>query len=218
MDGVILGIPPADPTERANHCRVGEAYMWRKAGESASPELSGGSKYGKQIPLNRAVGLWGGISGGGFAEVLFHNTKKVNTMEWVCALRAGALTNAIKSLSPVKPDGPWHVLSDNESFLSAKGALAEYQRTKVRLWHIPARSPDLNPVEKIWGWLRKELRRRDLADMVNRRPVLNKMAYRARVREVCRSAKAKRVAKNIAGGLRKVCKEVLDKKGAATRG
>ena len=60
MDGVILGIPPADPTERANHCRVGEAYMWRKAGESASPDLSGGSRYGKQIPLNRAVGLWGG--------------------------------------------------------------------------------------------------------------------------------------------------------------
>ena len=138
-------------------------------------------------------------------------------MEWVCALRAGALTNAIKSLSPVKPDGPWHVPSDNESFLSAEGALAEYQRTKVRLWHIPARSPDLNPVEKNWGWLRKELRRRDLADMVNRRPVLNKMAYRARVREVCRSAKAKRVANNLAGGLRKVCKEVLDKKGARPR-
>ena len=93
-----------------------------------------------------------------------------------------------------------------------------HQRTKVRLWHIPARSPDLNPVENFWGWLRKELRRRDLADMVNRRPVLNKMAYRARDREVCRSAKAKHVAKNLAGGLRKVCKEVIEKEGAATRG
>ena len=167
---------------------------------------------------DRAVGLCGGIYDEGFSEVLFHSMKKVSTMEWVCALKAGALTNAIKALGPVKPNGPWHVLCDNESFLSGRDVLAEYQRIKVKLWHIPARSPDLNPVEKFWGWLRKELRRRDLADMVNRRPVLNKMAYRARVREVCRSASAKRVAKNFAGGLRQVCKEVLDKKGAATRG
>ena len=33
-----------------------------------------------------------------------------------------------------------------------------------------------------------------------------------------RSAKAKCVAKNLAGGLRKVCKEVIDKAGAATKG
>ena len=218
MDGVILGMPPADPTERANHCRAAETYMWRKAGESAAPDLSGGSKYGRQIPLNRAVGLWGGISGGGFAEVFFHNTKKVNTKEWVCALQAGALTTAIKSLSPVKPHGPWHVLCDNESFLTAKDASREYLRSNVILWQIPARSPDLNPVEKFWGWLRKQLQRRDLADMVSRRPVLGKHAYRARIRAVCRSARARRVAKNLAGGLKKVCREVLDKKGAATRG
>ena len=141
MDGVILGMPPADPTERANHCRAAETCMWCKAGESAAPDLSGGSKYGRQIPLNRAVGLWGGISGGGFAEVFFHNTKKVNTKEWVCALQAGALTTAIKSLGPVKPHGPWHVLCDNESFLTAKDASREYLGSNASLWQIPARSP-----------------------------------------------------------------------------
>ena len=192
--------------------------MWRKAGESASPELYGGSKYGKQIPLNRAVGLWGGISDGGFSEVLFHSTKKVNTMEWVCALKAGVLTSAIRSLGPVRPRSTWHVLCDTESFLTAKDALAEYHRSNVILWHIPARSPDLNPVEKFWVWLRKQLLRRDLEDMVKHRPVLGKVAYRARVRAVCRSAKAMRVAKNPAGGLRKVCKEVIKEGGAATRG
>ena len=111
-----------------------------------------------------------------------------------------------------------HVLCENELFLTGRDALTEYRESKVTLWHIPARSPDLNPVEKFWGWLRKELRRRDLADMVARRAVLGKEAYRARVRAVCRSAKAKRVAKNLARGLRKVCKEVITKGGAATRG
>ena len=41
--------------------------------------------------------------------------------------------------------GPWHVLCDNESFLAARDARMEYLRSKVILWHIPARSPDLNP-------------------------------------------------------------------------
>ena len=192
--------------------------MWRKPGETATPELSGGLKYGKQTPLSRAVGLWGGISVGGFAEILFHKTKKVNTTEWVSALKTGALTTAIKSLAPLSPDGPWHVLCDNESFLSANDALREYRRSKITLWHIPPRSPDLNPIEKFWAWLRKELQRRDLADMIGRRPTLGKTAYRTRVRAVCCSAKAQRMARNLARGLKKVCKEVIDKKGAATRG
>ena len=54
--------------------------------------------------------------------------------------------------------------------------------------------------------------------MVSRRPVLGKHPYCARIRAVCRSARARRVAKNLAGGLKKACKEVLDKNGAATRG
>ena len=42
--------------------------------------------------------------------------------------------------------------------------------------------------------------------------------FRVGVRSVVASARAKRVAKNYAFGLRKVCEEVRRKKGAATRG
>jgi len=93
-----------------------------------------------------------------------------------------------------------------------------YRRSNTILWHLPARSPDVNLVEKFWGCLRKQLQRRDLEDMVKCRPVLGKMAYRARIRALCRSAKARQVAKNLAGGLKRVCKEVIKKGGAATRG
>ena len=90
--------------------------------------------------------------------------------------------------------------------------------SRVQLWHIPRRSPDLNPVEKFWSWLRKQLRALDLRDAVAKRPVLGKTAYRARVRAVCKSARAQQKAANIANGLKKVCKIVLAKKGAASGG
>ena len=57
----------------------------------------------------------------------------------------------------------------------------------VKLWHVPAKSPDLNPVEMVWAALRKKLRKMDLADAVAKRPVLDKSAYTARVRRVLKT-------------------------------
>ena len=50
MDGVVLGIPPADPTDRMNFCRYGDEYMWRKRSEAFQPELAGQDSYGSCIP------------------------------------------------------------------------------------------------------------------------------------------------------------------------
>ena len=75
-------------------------------------------------------------------------------------------------------------------------------------------SPDLNPIEKFWSWLGKELRRRDLKDLCEGRPVLGKIAYRLRVKAVLRSPKSQQVASRCAGTLKKVCKAVVAKKGA----
>ena len=218
MDGVVLGMPPSDPTDRLHWCRHGEDRMWRKKSEAASPELAGGHSYDNQVPLARALPLWGGISGGGFAEILYHKTKKVGKDEWVRALRQGRLRKALGELHPERARGPWTVLADNEAFLKAGQAQAEYERVSVAMWHIPARSPDLNPIEKYWGWLRRQLRALDLKDALAKRRPLSKAAYRRRVRAVCRSPKAKAAAAAYANGLYKVCQEVVKKKGAASRG
>ena len=93
-----------------------------------------------------------------------------------------------------------------------------YRDAGVALWQIPPRSPDLNPVEKLWSWLRRKLRAMDLKDAVAKRPVLGKMAYTSRVRSVAYSQQAQRVAKACTLGLKKVCREVIRKKGAATTG
>jgi hypothetical protein len=218
MDGVVLSMPPADETGRLNFCRYGENHMWRKRSEACDPQLAGDDAYGKQVPASRAVPMWGGISAHGFAPIVFHTAKKLRTAEWIDAVEGGALQSALASLNPDRRRGPWTVLCDNESFLSTPRSRQAHERARAHMWHIPPRSPDLNPIEKYWAWLRKALLARDLSDAVAKRPVLDKAAYSQRVRAVCRSQRAQAVAAACAKSLRKTCAEVIRNKGAATRG
>ena len=130
-------------------------------------------------------------------------------------LRSGKLTAAIRALSPVRKRGPWHVLCDNESFLDAAPCAKAHTLKRIKLWHIPPRSPDLNPVEQVWAHLKRKLRAMDLADAVAQRPLLGKTAYKLRVRRLVRSRSFQRIAANVAMGLKKTCKEVIRKRGAA---
>ena len=102
------------------------------------------------------------------------------------------------------------------SHSSTKSAPA-HERASVTLWRVPPRSPDLNPVEKYWSWLRRKLRSLDLKDMIAGRPVIGKTAYIRRVRAVCKSRQSQRVAGACARGMWKVCQEVVRKKGARAR-
>ena len=217
MDGVIITVPPLDDLGRLNFCLHGETHMYRKVGEAALPELSGDDPYGGQVPLSRAIPMWGAISAAGFQEILWHKTKKLNKADWVKAVKAGKLYNAVKKLQPGRHVGPRRVICDNESFLEGKECRGEYKKKRIQLLHIPAKSPDFNPIESFWGWLRKELRRLDLEDYRSRRPALGKTAYRQRVRNVLRTKKAQDVAKAKWSNFKKVCREVYSKKGAASR-
>ena len=150
--------------------------------------------------------------------MMFHKWKKVNQTEWAAAVDDGKLESACKVTRPDKHEGPWRILCDNESFLSASQSRAAHRKARVLLWQIPSRSPDLNPVEKYWAWLRARLREKDLADLRAKRPPLQRTALKVRVRSLLRSSRAKAVAKSTFASLRKSCQEVLRKKGAATRG
>jgi hypothetical protein len=165
MDGAVFSTPPKNAADRLNFCTVGDMHMYRKPSESSSPNLAGGTKYGKQVPLARAVPLWGGISRGGFKAIAFHPTKKLQDHEWMEAVEGGKLVAAIRVGKPVLKRGPWGVLCDNEGFMHDAAAKQATRLQKVNLWHVPPRSPDLNPIEKYWSWLRRELRKRDVADL-----------------------------------------------------
>ena len=216
-DGVILPMPPADDTGRWNYCMAGETHMWRKRGEAASEDLAGDDAYAKQVRIDRAVPFWGGISAGGCGPIVFHENKKCTVDEWVAAVRDGSLGQLLRNLNPSIKDRPWRILCDGEHFLHSKESKKAYARHSISVWTIPAHSPDLNPIEKFWSWLRRKLRKLDLADFKMKRPPLSKTQYTTRVKQVLRSNAAQQKAANIAKGFRKVCKEVLTKKGAAAR-
>ena len=58
----------------------------------------------------------------------------------------------------------------------------------------------------------------EFEDLKAGRKVLSKSAYQERVRSTMHSKASQKVAANIAKGLRKVCKEVVDAGGIATKG
>ena len=84
------------------------------------------------------------------------------------------------------------------------------------MWRLPPRSPDMNPIERFWSWLKKKLRAMDLSDAVKKKRPLNKFAYRERIKRVLKSPKAQQVAATQAKTYRRVCRMVIKKKGAAT--
>ena len=218
MDGVVLTMPPKGIVDRENFIRADDRFVWRKPSEKASEELQGHDRYSKQAPLNRCVPLWGGVSANGFAAVLWHDERKVCAEDYAKAVREGALTKAIKSLKPSRSNGPWTIIVDNETFLRSPLSQTAHAACKVSLLKLPPKSPDLNPVEKFWAWLRRRLKALDLEDLVKKRPLLGRTAYRERVKRILRTKKAHEVAANCASGLPKVAREVKRRNGASTRG
>ena len=96
--------------------------------------------------------------------------------------------------------------------------MAAYRRHRISLMKLPSKSPDLNPVEKLWGWMRKRLRACDLADLSAGRPVLGKTAYRERIKRLMRSQAAQTVAKQFFKNLLSNAKRVLKERGGAVSG
>ena len=113
-------------------------------------------------------------------------------------------------------NGWHHVLCDNESFLRAKESLKAYKKFNIKLWDNAARSPDLNPIERFWAWLRKALLHMDMADLKAGREVPGKTAYKERVRRLLKTARAQKAAANHAKSWRKTCQIVVKRKGGAS--
>ena len=216
MDGVVLTLPPREPKERMAYLRQGKEMVWRKQDEPVLPETAGRGKYDGQVPLSRALPMWGGISEDGAAPVVFHPRKKVTKEDWAQAV-PGHLFPALLALNPGRQRGPFRILCDNESFLMSSVCQEAHDAKGIRLIHVPARSPDLNPVEMYWSWLRRRLRALDLEDARGEREVPGKLAYQQRVRGVMRSAKSRATAANIMRGFQKKCAKIAALGGAADR-
>ena len=96
IDGVVLATAPQDLDERYNHCHDGDGYVYRKKNEKFKKGLEGGDDmFAGQVPIDRAVPMWGGLSASGVCEIVMHATKKCQVNEWVKALRSAKLAAGV---------------------------------------------------------------------------------------------------------------------------
>ena len=72
---------------------------------------------------------------------------------------------------------------DNEKFLLQPAVYKKYGLKSVR---FPPNSGDLNPIENVWAWLRRDLAKREQADLRNG-VVLTIPQFRARAAQILHS-------------------------------
>ena len=51
----------------------------------------------------------------------------------------------------------WLFQQDNAAIHAARRTLAFFQDSEVQLLKHPACSPDLNPIENVWGWMARDV-------------------------------------------------------------
>ena len=73
----------------------------------------------------------------------------------------------------------WH---ESEKFL--KAATSSYRRNSVQMVTFPPNSGDLNPIETVWTWLRRDLGKRELADLKAKRPALTEHQFKQRCAQI----------------------------------
>ena len=77
------------------------------------------------------------------------------------------------------PPTPW-VWHDNERFLLCPDT---YRQHGMSLHRFPPNSGDLNPVETVWAWLRRDVAKREQADLQAKR-VLTPQQFKQRCAQI----------------------------------
>ena len=111
--------------------------LWKKPGEKMPAKSSG--KYG------RSVKVWAAISKHGKAEIYLYS-KKFNSRTYVECLEE----NLIPVADTLYPSG-WRFLQDNDGPHISKYTKENLEKYEIEILDHTANSPDLNPMEKIWG-------------------------------------------------------------------
>ena len=127
--------------------------MWLRKGEKGDSRLHTYSRYGVQ--LGDKVPLWGGFSGSGHVKLrLWTATAQLNNISWAACMPA--LRRAVEG------EVPKNIWRDNETFLLQP---ATYRKFGLRSMPFPPNFGDLNPIETVWAWLRKDLSRLKFEDL-----------------------------------------------------
>ena len=180
LDGVTLTMPPKPLHDRQKHAAQRISSMWLKRGERLDNDVHTFNRYG--IQLGTKVPLWGGFSGNGrFILRLWTPQPKMTMDDWATLIpEIKAAVDDAYGDDPVPRPKVWH---DNERFLLQPDVYAE---NGLHLFRFPPNSGDLNPIETVWAWLRKDLAKREITDLAARR-FLTPAQFRQRAAQILNS-------------------------------
>lgn len=115
------------------------AYGWIKKGERKELCANSGRK---RLNLSGAVDLL-------CKKLHIQENKTLNAESTIAFLKK------IEEAYPTKTN--IHVFCDNASYYKNRSVIAYLENSKIKLHFLPPYSPNLNPIERLWKWMRERI-------------------------------------------------------------
>ena len=183
LDGVTLTMPPRPLSGRQRHMAQSIKHAWLRDGEEPSSDCYHFNKYGTQLGVK--IPLWGGFTGQGhFSFRAWTPRPKMTKPEW--AKYIPHIKRSVKLMGEgcrsIRPK-VWH---DNEKFLLQPKV---YKEHGLQMQCFPPNSGDLNPIETVWAWLRRDRAHKEQSDFASKR-IISERQYRQRAAHILHSYEA----------------------------
>lgn len=143
----------------------GTTYVRRRTGEAYNPEcLVPTVKYGGGSNM-----IWGYMLSAG-TGIPFICSGRMNSTTYTTMLEQ-TLEPSIAKLFPNQRELVIYQ-QDNAPCHTARSSLEWFRQNKVNVLEWPAQSPDLNPIEHLWGILKKKISTRKITSITHLKAVI----------------------------------------------